>query len=460
VIKKQIFTAEIEKMTSIELTVSMKMISILPLGRKKFESCLQILIKSIYHLENCTTWQYIVFATKHSGESLIMQTYDVAVIGGGPAGSMTALTAAEFGLETLLVERHPVIGSPVRCAEGVDHKGLSQFFSPRPEWIASIIQSYCLVAPDGTKVVMSNEGNKGYILERVVFDRMIAEKAAGKGAHLITAVEAVGMSSFEGGFRTVSLAGCERKWDVRARVVIAADGVESRVARWAGLETSAAPHDMETCAQVTLAGIDCEQDMFRMYFTNEFAPKGYAWLFPKGEGTANVGLGISGDSAGGKKPLEHLDAFLARHFPGASVVSRTFGGVPCTGGIKKMIADGVMVCGDAAHMANPITGGGIINGMIAGHIAGETAAEALKRGNALEWALKPYVERCNKRFGSMNRRFYRLKEGILRLPDERFNSLAHEFAGIPIEKRTPTRVLMSALASQPQLLLLLAKVVF
>jgi digeranylgeranylglycerophospholipid reductase len=389
-----------------------------------------------------------------------MQTYDVVVIGGGPAGSMAALTAAEGGLATLMVERDPVIGSPVRCAEGVDEKGLSEFFPPRPEWVAAEIESYCLVAPDGTKVMMAAGGNKGYILERLVFDRMIAQEAAGKGARVLTAVEAAGMSCYDGGFRTVSLSDCDRKWEVRARVVVAADGVESRAARWAGLETSATPHDMETCAQVTLAGIDCEPNMFRLYFTNEFAPRGYAWLFPKGKGTANVGLGIAGDFALGERPFHYLEAFLARHFPDASVVSRTVGGVPCTGGIKKMIADGVMVCGDAAHMANPITGGGIINGMIAGRIAGETALAALKRGDAVEAALKPYVKRCNERFAAMNRRFYHLKEGILSLPDERFNSLAHELIGIPVDKRTPVRVLMSALSTQPQLLLLLARVVF
>jgi digeranylgeranylglycerophospholipid reductase len=389
-----------------------------------------------------------------------MQTYDVVIIGGGPAGSMVALSAAEGGLATLMVERDPVIGSPVRCAEGVDEKGLSEFFAPKPEWVSATIDSYALMAPDGTKVEMAVGESRGFILERLVFDRMIALEAASKGAKVLTAVEAVGMSGYEGGFRTVSLSNCERKWDVRARIVVAADGVESRAARWAGLDTKASPHDMETCAQVTLAGIEFEPNMFRMYFTNEFAPKGYAWLFPKGKGTANVGLGISGEIAAGKKPSRYLDAFLAKHFPDASVVSQTVGGVPCSGGIKKLTADGIMVCGDAAHMANPITGGGIINGMISGRIAGETALDALKRGDASDPALESYVKRCGERFGDMNRRFYRLKEGILGLPDERFNSLAHELIGIPVEKRTPVRVLMSALASQPQLLLVLARVVF
>jgi digeranylgeranylglycerophospholipid reductase len=388
-----------------------------------------------------------------------MDTYDVVVIGGGPAGSMAAMTAAEQGLSVLLAERDPAIGCPVRCAEGVDEKGLREFFTPSPEWIAAEIASYCLVAPDGSRVMMDTGGYRGFILERLIFDRMVAEKAAEKGALIRTGVEATGLSPWEDGFRTVSLANHDREWAVRARVVVAADGVESRAARWAGLATSASVHDMETCAQVTLAGIDFEPNTFRLYFTNRFAPGGYAWLFPKGTRTANVGLGISGDFSAKRTPMAYLDDFLALHFPGASAVSRTVGGVPCSGGIERTVADGLMVCGDAAHMANPITGGGIINGLIAGRIAGETATEALKKGAAGVRALRAYEDRCEDRFGKMNRRFHKIKEGIFGIPDDRLNELAREMLGVPLDKRTPLRVLRSAVMHQPQLLLVLAQVI-
>jgi digeranylgeranylglycerophospholipid reductase len=196
---------------------------------------------------------------------------------------------------------------------------------------------------------------------------------------------------------------------------------------------------MLSCAQMTLAGIDFEPHSFRMYFTNRYAPGGYAWLFPKRGRTANVGLGISGDRLAGRTALAYLEAFIAAHFPGASVVSRTVGGVPCTGGVKRIIADGLMVCGDAAHMVNPMTGGGIINSLIAGRIAGETAAEALRKGRAVERALRPYEKRCSERIMSMNRRLYELKEGILSIPDERFDEIARELLDLPREKRTPVR---------------------
>ncbi|MFC1561051.1 NAD(P)/FAD-dependent oxidoreductase [Candidatus Latescibacterota bacterium] len=387
-----------------------------------------------------------------------MKDFNIVVIGGGPAGTIAALTAADMGLSVLLAERSNVIGNPVRCAEGVDEKGLSEFFKPDPSWVASEITGYSLVAPDGTSVDINIGDNKGFILERQIFDRMIAEKAAAKGAAIMTGVEAVGMSDYNNSYRTVSLRNDEREWNLKAGIIVAADGVESRAARWAGLKTNTILHDMETGTQVTLAGIDVDPHVFKMYFTGEYAPGGYAWVFPKGSNTANVGLGISGDYAKKKSPKKYLDEFLAYYFPNSAIVGRTFGGVSCTGGIEKIFTDGVMVAGDAAHMANPITGGGIINAMIAGKLAAETACEALKKGKTGESALKVYAKRCDKRIGKMNRRFYRLKEGIFSIPDDRLNEIAREIISLPEEKRTPVRILKSALFKQPSLLRVLAKV--
>lgn len=388
-----------------------------------------------------------------------MNDCDIVIIGGGPAGTMAALTASDLGLSVLLVERDNTIGNPVRCGEGVDEKGLREFFEPDPSWIASEITGYSLIAPDGTVVEMDIGGYKGFILERLIFDRMIAEKATTNGTSIMTGVDAVGMSDYNNGSRSVRLRSDDREWSVKAGVVIAADGVESRVARWAGLKTYSVPRDMETCAQVKLAGVDVDSGAFKLYFTGEYAPGGYAWVFPKGSDTANVGLGISGDYAKKKSPKKYLDEFLEHYFPDAAVISRTFGGVPCTGGIKKIYSDGIMVAGDAAHMANPIVGGGIINAMIAGKLAAETASEALRKGKSGKSALKVYAKRCDERFGKMNRRFYRIKEGIANIPDDRLNEIAHEIASLPKEKCTPVRVLRSALFKQPELLIVLARVV-
>ncbi len=387
------------------------------------------------------------------------ETYDIVIIGGGPAGSMAALKAAESGLSALLVERDKAVGSPVRCAEGADHKGLAEFFTPDPAWISSVITGYILVAPDGTEIDV-HVHDKGYILDRAVFDRMIAERAASNGAVIMTETEAVGISDYENGVRTVELTGKGLSKQIPAKIVVAADGVESSTARWAGLKTATSLKNMDTCAQVLADGIAVDPHKFKMFFTREFAPGGYAWLFPKGQDSANIGLGISGEYSREKYPVQLLDAFLEFHYPEASIIERTAGGISCTGGIKKLVADGLMVAGDAAHFANPITGAGIVNAMISGKLAAETAYEALKKGDTAASALKSYSKMCETRIIKMNRIFYRFKEGIYSMPDSKMNEIAHEIARLSPEKQTPARILRASFIKNPSLLRLIPKLVF
>jgi digeranylgeranylglycerophospholipid reductase len=359
----------------------------------------------------------------------------------------------------LLAERDDDIGTPVRCAEGVDHKGLVEFFTPDPTWISTKINGYILVAPDGTEVDVYNK-DIGYILDRTVFDRMIAERAMSNGAEIITGTEAVGMSGYKNSVRTIELTSDGRSRHVCARIVVAADGVESSAARWAGLNTVTSLHNMDTCAQVLAEGITVDPHKFKMYFSTESAPGGYAWVFPKGPDRANIGLGISGEFSHKKSPTQLLDSFLHINFPGASIAGRTVGGISCTGGIRKLVADGVMVAGDAAHLANPITGAGIVNALISGKLSAETAYDALKKGNTGESALKSYSKMCQTRIIKMNRMFYRFKEKIFSISDSKMNEIAHEIAKLPPEKQTPARILRVSFMKNPALLRLIPKLVF
>ena len=112
---------------------------------------------------------------------MMREAYDVVVVGGGPAGCTAARVAAEGGASVLVVERDPDIGVPVRCAEGVGAAGLREFVEPEPSFCRQLITHYHLIAPNGECVEVAMSDADGYVLDRKVFDRRVAEGAASAG---------------------------------------------------------------------------------------------------------------------------------------------------------------------------------------------------------------------------------------------------------------------------------------
>ena len=116
---------------------------------------------------------------------------------------------------------------------------------------------------------------------------------------------------------------------------------------------------MESCAQVTAANININEDTCYFYFGRDVAPEGYLWVFPKGNGTANIGIGVSGLTGKKKSAQKYLDEFLQREYPDAPTLTRVAGGDPCSITLEKITAPGIMLAGDAARQVNPLSGGGI-----------------------------------------------------------------------------------------------------
>jgi digeranylgeranylglycerophospholipid reductase len=244
---------------------------------------------------------------------------------------------------------------------------------------------------------------------------------------------------------------------IRARVVIGADGVESRVGRWAGLVTKTKPADLESCVQMTLANVSIDPETVYFYFGRETAPGGYLWIFPKGPDMANVGLGISGTYSKDQKAITYLKNFVDTHFPEASCLTLVAGGVPTVATLKQIVTDGLLLAGDAAHQANPISGGGLLTGMIAGRIAGQVSADAVLKGDVSEKKLQPYVRQWMKAEGRNNEIFDRIRHVITRLSDDDLNDIAKIVSDIPVKKRTIFGVFKVALVKHPKLILEAAK---
>jgi digeranylgeranylglycerophospholipid reductase len=389
------------------------------------------------------------------------ERYDVVVVGAGPAGSVTARIAAEHGLDVLLLDRNQEIGVPVKCAEGAG-KEIEQFVTPDKKWISAEVKGAYIYAPDGTKVEMAGEKMEevGYVLERRLFDKFLASEAARAGAEVRVRTEAYGLIKEDGYAKGVSvraLAEGETK-RIYAQVVVGADGVESKVGRWGGINTKLRPSDIDICAEFLMYDASIDSDYNKFFLGSKIAPKGYAWTFPKGEGCANVGVGISGDMSGeGHHAIDYLRAFVHSQFPNGKVLAEMYGAVPVCGMISESVADGLVLVGDAAWQVNPITGGGIIYALHAGEMAGEVIAKAVQENDVSKKRLAEYDTQWRNAFRKRLDIGLKAKEFFCSLSDDDINKLAHSLADIKIHELTTKALLIELIKKNPRMMMRLAR---
>jgi len=390
------------------------------------------------------------------------EKYDVVVVGAGPAGSVTARTAAEKGLDVLLIERNLEIGVPVKCGEGVSRE-IEQFVEIDSRWICAEPKGFVTYGPGGTRVALSTEGSEpvGYVLERKLFDKFLAQKAAHAGAEVRVKTQAYGAIKEGGYVKGVYANSAGEDLRISADVVVGADGVESRVGRWGGIDTTLPLADVATCAQFLMCNVEVN-NYFENIFDPEIAPNGYAWTFPKGADCANVGLGISGDvSRVNHCARDYLRAFVNDKFPDGKVLTEMYGAVPLSGPVYETVANGLILVGDAARHVNPITGGGILQAMQGGAIAGEVIAKAVREKNVSKRRLMEYEKRWKREFGKVLEVGMKIKNIVLNLSDEEFIKFFRLLSGdIRLKEFTERAFVKEMIKKNPRILISLVRMIF
>jgi digeranylgeranylglycerophospholipid reductase len=388
----------------------------------------------------------------------LQEKYDVVVVGAGPAGSTAAYAAAINGASVLMLDRRRELGVPVQCGEALSEDILNELkIKPDPQWAIGRTNAVKIVSPSGIEIRISERkvtGKVGYVLNRKVFDKFLAVRAAKVGADVMVGTYVDGLIIEDGRPQGVKAWGVDGKLEVSAKVIIAADGVGSRVARWVGLNTTLKLDDIESGIQFQMVGVDFESpSMTEFYLGSKIAPGGYAWVFPKGEDMANVGLGVLG-SRTERRPIEYLRDFVARmpNLSKGKVVEINGGGDPVSGPLKKTVKDNLLVVGDAARHVNALTGGGIDSAMRAGNIAGEVAAKAVSEGNTSEKRLSEYEKRWREQMGKRLERYLKAKNVLVSLTDEEMDQLAKTLSVVKFDKISLMDMIRAMTKAHPKLL--------
>jgi digeranylgeranylglycerophospholipid reductase len=380
---------------------------------------------------------------------------DVLVIGAGPAGSMTAKWAAKNGAKVLMIEKRQEIGSPVRCGEGMSKSWLADVGIKPGRWINLEVEGARIFSPS-EKVFEINEkqaGNEvGYVVERDAFDKQLAIDAANAGVDVVLKTAATNVIKENGKVVGAKVKRFGETFEVRAPVTVAADGFESQVGRWAGISTNISMRDMDTCLQYRMTNVDCDV-RYCDFFLGKVAPGGYVWVFPKGEGLANVGIGVQVSQVKAMADARnYLDRWIDHH-PGyakGKKIDMVGGGVSISAPLKQTVADGIMLVGDAARMIDPLTGGGIANGCIAGKVCGQVAAEAVHAGTPTKEFFQKYEKGWRAVLEEKLYRNWLAKEKLVQLSDETFDKVIDALQGVKLEKLSVHNILKAVNEKYPE----------
>jgi len=385
--------------------------------------------------------------------------FDMVVVGAGPGGSMTARDAARAGLDVLMIEKRQEIGTPVRCGEGIAKIWLDEVgIEPDSKWIALEVSGARIVAPNGQYVDLTEElaGNEtGFVVHRDIFDRSLAEEAVRAGAKTMLKCSATSVIKDDRGFVVgVRAKQWGKEYELRAPVIIGADGFESQVGRWAGIDTKVKAKDVNTCLQYELVGIDIDK-FYNEFHIGSMAPGGYVWIFNKSEDSANVGIGVNLGMV--KQPGEvkqYLDRFIARQprLSKGQNVETVAGAVSVGLPLESVTTDGLMLVGDAARMIDPLTGGGVSNACISGQVAARVAKEAHEAGDFSRAFFQRYEQGWRAKIEDQLYRNYIAKEKLLELSDDTINKIIDALQGYRIERITTADILRMVQERYPEIM--------
>ncbi len=340
--------------------------------------------------------------------------FDIIIVGASVAGLYSGMKLAEAGRRVCIIDRKKKIGIPVRCGEATGNRAeLARFIPIDESWIARDLKG--LVAhSNGTSQQKIALKDFGVLLHRDRFEQALAGKAREYGAELILETPVSGLIKDHAVYCGVT---CDSGREIAGTVIIGADGVESKIGRWAGITEPIPLKDSFSGIQYRMAGEFCNDDYLHFFIGSGIMPNGYIWVFPGSGADISVGAGVYGGNTRVPKVKEVLDSFIAKNIPDAPKNDLITGCVPLSVCPSVLAKDNVVVIGDAARQVNPLTAGGIMNTLEAADLAVQSLLQ-IHSGNITRSVNSKYSVPWKKTQRRQQKIFYLLKKIFLDFSDK------------------------------------------
>ena len=351
------------------------------------------------------------------------EQYDVLIVGGGPAGLAAAEAAAKQGAHTLVLERQNEIGYPIHTSGGSwvsDMKALNI-----PEHLYHPITKVVFVSPRREVTLHYNPAVACVIDVRGVYQHLAGRAvAAGATLRVRHTVEQTLMDGDAVKGVTAKTHASERA-TFRAPVTIDASGFSRHI----GVRTDMgkAFHRYGYGAEYDMYAPNYPQDELYLIMGGAYAPHGYAWVFPRGNGRVRLGVGVlHPDCDADARP--YLDSIirdlpqLTEKFRGASPVEYHTGLFPSEGPVERFSRNGLLLAGDSGGHGSTLVGEGIRFAIYSGQMAGSVAAQAVKAGDTSATFLSRFDKQWRTRFGRDMDISYMINKHIASYTDEQWDN--------------------------------------
>lgn len=318
------------------------------------------------------------------------ERFDIAVVGGGPAGLSAAYAAAKGGAKVILFEKdqsiaHNIRTSGVTWISEMERLGIpSKFYNP--------IQNYRFVSPSND-VLIRGDVAKSCVLDIRATYQHLAFLAAKEGAHLMVKSNVIDVIKDGQRVAGIKASTPKGKLTVRSTLVIDASGFSTSVGRKTGV--AAEWKRFGVGAEYECYCDDIDSTTWVLMVGQKYSDAGYAWLFPLSTNRVRIGVGI-GRPESSVEPLEKLHKIIEKRFKPLDTVrygkiqplELHYGFIPNEGTRRTSIADGLIMVGDSAGQSNPLVLEGIRYAIEFGRLAGKVGADSLSQNSDKESLLE------------------------------------------------------------------------